>query len=104
VPASHRPYTVEGKNGQSFSKDIKDLILFEYHDILHANAVPDADVIVARDVLSYLSADDQARVLDEFEEKVKGGGVLILGANERLPRDEGWVSISTESVTAYRRK
>ena len=104
VPASHRPYTVEGKNGQSFCKDIKDLILFEYHDILHANAVPDADVIVARDVLSYLSAEDQTRVLDEFEEKVKGGGVLILGANERLPRDEGWVSISTESVTAYRRK
>lgn len=102
VPASHKPYVVEGKNGYAFTRDIKDLILFEYHDILHTNAVPEADVIMARDLLSYLEPGDQARVMEEFEEKLKKGGVLMLGKNERLPSTEGWNDISSESVTAYK--
>jgi purine-binding chemotaxis protein CheW len=104
VPASHKPYVVEGKNGYAFTRDIKDLILFEYHDILHTNAVPEADVIMARDLLSYLSPGDQARVIEEFEEKLKQGGVLMLGKNERLPSAEGWSDISSESITAYKKQ
>lgn len=104
VPESHKPYVVEGTNGYAFTRDIKDLILFEYHDILHTNAVPEADIIMARDLLSYLPPADQARVVEEFEEKLKQGGVLMLGNNERLPSSDGWSDVSTELITAYRKQ
>lgn len=85
-------YLVKGTNGSySFNKEIKDMILFEYHDCVHQNAVPDVDVILARDVLSFLTLPNQSSILSEFKEKLKNTGVIILGANEAMPKHEGWL-------------
>ena len=85
-------YLVKGTNGSySFNKEIKDMILFEYHDCVHQNSVPDVDIILARDVLSFLTLPNQNSILSEFKEKLKNTGVIILGANEAMPKHEGWL-------------
>jgi len=85
-------YLVKGANGAySFNKEIKDMILFEYHDCVHQNAVPDVDIILARDVLSFLTVPNQTSILSEFREKLKGSGVVILGQNEAMPKRDGWL-------------
>ena len=85
-------YLVKGTNGSySFNKEIKDMILFEYHECVHQNSVPDVDIILARDVLSFLTLPNQNSILSEFKEKLKNTGVIILGANEAMPKHEGWL-------------
>ena len=85
-------YLVKGANGTySFNKEIKDMILFEYHDCVHQNAVPDVDIILARDVLSFLTVPNQTSILSEFREKLKSTGVVILGQNEAMPKHDGWL-------------
>ena len=92
----------EGANGYQFAKEIKDMVLFEYHDILHGNRCPEVDLIVARDLLSFLQPEDQAKILVEFAGKLKSGGLLVLGQNEKL-QDEAWYAVTEGNVLAYRK-
>jgi purine-binding chemotaxis protein CheW len=100
LPDYCRPFMVNGKNGYSFNQVIKDSVVFEYHDILNDNPLPALDIILARDLLSFLSGADQERVVATFTEKLKSRGVVILGRNEQLQGGE-WLSIATDPVSAY---
>jgi purine-binding chemotaxis protein CheW len=102
VPEYARPYMVRGKNGYSFNQDIKDSILFEYHDVLNGNVIPEVDIILVRDLLSFVSDQDQERLLADFSEKIKQRGVVILGRNEELPEVD-WQPIAKDPVSAYMR-
>lgn len=80
--ASYLSTTASGEN--TFDKDIKDMIMFEYHDIANTNSLPDIDIIFARDVLSFLPEANQRSILGDFKEKLKGNGVVIVGSNEDI--------------------
>jgi len=100
VPEYCKPFMARGKNGFSFSQAIKDLIVFEYHDVLNDNPLPDLDIILARDILSFFLEQEQSNLLGSFSEKLKSQGVVILGKNEELV-GSGWVSASSELVSAF---
>ena len=85
-----------------FNQNIKDIVLFEYHDITHPNTFPAVDIIIARDILSFLSYSEQLRMITEFQDKLVPGGLLIIGQNEELP-DNDWKKIKTNNITAYRK-
>lgn len=96
------PYITTKANGEyTFTQDIKNSIMFEYHDCTHTNALPVADIIFARDVLSYIDANTQNTVVSDFNEKLKGNGLLFLGENEILGADSGFVERSVGQLTAY---
>src|SRR6056297_2357918 len=84
VPEDFLDYTVEGKSGLQFNKEIRDAIFFEFHNVLHSNPFPDVDLVVARDLLSFQTEQDQKNMVQEFLEKLKPGGILIPGRNEEL--------------------
>ncbi len=95
-------YLVKGTNGSySFNKEIKDMVLFEYHDCVHQNAVPDVDIILARDVLSFLTVPNQTSILSEFKDKLKNTGVVILGANEAMPKHDGWLRHQVGEIVSF---
>jgi purine-binding chemotaxis protein CheW len=100
VPEYYREYLVEGTNGFSFAEEIKELILFEYHDVLHENTVPEVGVILSRDLLSMLPQEAQHRVTADFSEKLGPGGIAIPGAQEALDALSGWRSVGG-AVNAY---
>ena len=100
VPEYCQAFVVKGRHGFSFSQAIKDSIVFEYHDVLNDNPLPDLDVILVRDVMSFFSEQDQNRLVDSFTEKLKHQGLVILGKNEELPSDR-WVSRSSDHVSAF---
>jgi purine-binding chemotaxis protein CheW len=102
IPDYLLPYCVEGKNGLSFGQELKDIILFEYHDILHGNPFPDVDLIVARDIASFMSKQDQDKLIRVFSEKLRSGGLLVLGKNERISGHE-WETVEQAGLTAYRK-
>ncbi len=101
----YTPYLVQGVDGsRSFSQEIKDTIMFEYHDCTHQNTVPDADIIFARDVLSLMATDKQQALLEEFSEKLKPTGVIVLGANEAMPKQSGWLRQITGDIATFSRE
>jgi purine-binding chemotaxis protein CheW len=100
VPDYYRDYLVEGTNGFSFSEEIKELILFEYHDVLHENTVPEVSIILSRDLLSSLPEDGQRRVVADFSEKLRPGGIVMPGAQEALDALSGWRNTG-DAVNAY---
>jgi purine-binding chemotaxis protein CheW len=100
IPEYCRRYTVHGPNGYSFDPSIKDMIVFEYHDVTNENTLPDIEIILARDVLSYLQKNEQAKVIEDFSEKLKNRGVAILGRNEELV-GAIWQSMADDPISAF---
>jgi purine-binding chemotaxis protein CheW len=101
IPPYYVPFTTKGKNGLVFIQPVRDSIFFEFHDVMNTNTLPPLDIILCRDMLSFLSPIDQKRLLGDFYDKLKPEGIVICGANERL--GEGWVPVGTEAVPAFRK-
>lgn len=98
------PYLSKTANGSlTFSQEIKDSIMFEYHDCQNSNALPMTDIIFARDLLSCLEVDVQNTVISDFEEKLKGNGILILGENESIASVSNFMEVTVGSLTAYKK-
>jgi purine-binding chemotaxis protein CheW len=102
VPASVHRFLTESRGGYQLSNEIKDAIMFEYHDVLHSNPFPPVDIILARDVLSLQKPEAQEILLAEFEEKLRDDGILIVGDNEIVP-PSGWKQISSGTVKAFKK-
>jgi purine-binding chemotaxis protein CheW len=102
VPEFCRSFMSKGRNGYSFNQVIKDSIVFEYHDFLNETPLPELDIILARDILSFLSAEDQDKTSAGFAEKLKNRGLVLLGRNEQLSGDR-WASLSKDPVSAFMR-
>jgi len=100
VPEYCRDYMVKGNTGFSFNPAIKDSIVFEYHDVLNENPLPELDMIVARDLLSFFGEPEQTKLVASFTEKLKPRGMVMLGKNEELSGD-GWSSVSNDPVSAF---
>ncbi|MDR2481805.1 MAG: chemotaxis protein CheW [Spirochaetaceae bacterium] len=100
VPEYCRTFLVKGRNGYTFNTMIKDSIVFEYHDVTNPNTLPDLDVVVARDTVSFLSAKNQDDFIVEITEKLKKNGVVVLGKNESMP-SSGWKSVGKDGISAF---
>lgn len=88
----YRKYMVQGVNGSwSFNESIREMILFEYHDCNNQNNVPNMDIIVSRDVLSFLNPKQQMTLIQDFMEKLKDNGLVYLGQHEAMPKQSGWL-------------
>lgn len=96
------PYLTKKANGDyTFNQDIKDSIMFEYHDCTNTNALPMVDIIFARDILSLLEVNAQEVVVADFLEKMKGNGIAILGENETMPATFNFGENSVGTLVAY---
>lgn len=102
VNSIYKPYLVKGVDGSySFNNTIKEMILFEYHDCLHQNVVPDADIIFARDVLSFIPSEMQQLLITEFNEALKRSGIVLLGKNESMPKQSGWARFTESGIVFF---
>lgn len=98
----YAPYLTKKANGEyTFSQDIKDSIMFEYHDCTNTNALPMVDIIFARDILSLLDEKAQETVIADFLEKMKGNGIVVLGENEAMPSSFNFGENSVGALVAY---
>ena len=96
------PYLTQKANGEyTFSPEIKDTIMFEYHDCKNTNVLPMVDIIFARDVLSLCDKDSQNAIISDFQEKIKGNGIIVVGDNEVIPASFGFGEKSIGDITVY---
>ena len=95
---------MKANNEYTFNQEIKDSIMFEYHDCKNTNVLPMVDVIFARDILSYLDVNAQNTILEDFLEKMKGNAVAVIGENERIPASYGFGEKSVDALVAYNKE
>ncbi len=101
----YAPYITKKANGDSiFTQEIRDSIMFEYHDCANTNSLPPIDIIFARDLLSFLPAKSQEIIVADFAEKLKGNGIAIIGQNETLEKNSKWSPKKIGSVTIFGKK
>ena len=60
---SWKEHTVQTKNGLQFNAEVKSRILFEFHDVNHLNPMPEVNLAVLRDVISFLKPSDQEKLV-----------------------------------------
>lgn len=96
------PYLTKKANGEyTFNQEIKESVMFEYHDCKNTNALPMVDVVFARDVISLLDESAQQTVINDFMEKLKGNGIVILGENEAMPSAINFGEKTVNMIVAY---
>jgi len=100
VPEYCRSFMVRGTSGYSFNPAIKDSIVFEYHDITNENTLPEVDIILVRDIISFLPEQEQEKLITDFSERLKKHGIVILGRNEEL-NSVDWQSVADDPVAAF---
>ena len=101
----YAPFVSKKANGDfTFSSELKDCIMFEYHDCSNTNALPVCDMIFARDLLSFLPSANQANLISDFSEKLKGNGIVIIGQNESLEETGKWIAQKIGNITAYKKE
>jgi purine-binding chemotaxis protein CheW len=100
VPDYCQSFLTKGRTGYGFNSSIKDSIVFEYHDITNVNTLPDIDIVLCRDTLSFLPPEGQATVLADISGKLKKRGIVILGKNELMPGGD-WIHVGKDPVPAF---
>jgi purine-binding chemotaxis protein CheW len=102
VPDYCQTFMSKGRTGYVFNASVKDSIVFEYHDVTNVNTLPELDIVMCRDTISFLPPDGQKRVFADISEKIKSNGIVILGTNEAMSGSE-WKSVGKNKVSAFTR-
>lgn len=74
------------KEGDSYrvKREIREMILFANHNFLKDPPFSRLDLVTCRNVLIYLNATAQERVMETFHFALKPGGYLFLGSSESV--------------------
>lgn len=94
-PLSIRQHVSEERLARFFSahdthyqinKSIRDLVLFAQHDVLLDPPFTKLDLLACRNLMIYLDAGLQRRLVPLFHYSLRPGGVLLLGTSETVGR------------------
>ena len=68
------------------NKNIRDMVLFAQHDVLLDPPFTRLDLLACRNLMIYLDAGQQRRLVPLFHYSLRPGGVLLLGTSETVGR------------------
>ena len=100
-----RFFTLE-PNGLSYRihKGIRDLLVFSEHDLLKDPPFSKLDLISCRNLLIYLNANLQRRLIPLFHYALVSTGMLFLGSSEGVGDFETLFAVLDRKAKLYRRK
>ena len=89
-------------------KDVREMVVFATQDLVEDPPFTKLDLLVCRNLLIYLNAEVQKRLIPVFHYSLKRGGVLFLGSSETLgssgalfePLDKKWKVFKRREVPA----
>ncbi len=81
APRLRRYFTQKG-SGYQVSQDLRQMIVFAQHNVIHDAPFTNLDLITCRNLLIYFQPPAQKKALTLFHFGLKTGGVLLLGSSE----------------------
>src|SRR5205823_8492527 len=84
------------------SKNVRDLCVFARQDLTRDPPFSRLDLIICRNVLIYLGAPLQRKLLNVFHYALKPGGFLMLGQAENPSADSDGFSVFNKKQSIFR--
>ena len=81
-PERLRRFFIKDEDSYRVKKELRDLVLFAPHNILHDSPFSRQDLITCRNLLIYLNRPTQEKVMGVFHFALRQDGYLFLGASE----------------------
>lgn len=90
-------YFIEKDNKFIINNTIKSMVTFKKHDLILDKYEKDFDLIVCRNVVIYFKNDIKNEIFKRFNESLKKGGLLFVGATESIYnyKEYGFEKVST---------
>lgn len=83
---------------------VKELIIFDYHNLKNGNGLRELDVVFCRNVMIYFDYEEQKRLITYFHNSLTRGGYLFIGHAESLQgMDADFRFIHHNNGSAYRK-
>ena len=79
-----RYFTPLGQGKYAVSAEIKNMVKFQYLDLILNGNIKDTDVVFCRNVFIYFNRDLQEQLLMKFYKSLKNGGYLVKGKAETI--------------------
>ncbi len=99
-----RRYFVKEEAGYRISKEIREICIFAKHDVTADPPFAKLDLISCRNVLIYLSAPLQRRIIHAFHYALNSDCFLLLGNSEIIGRDTNLFSTVDSELKIYSKK
>jgi two-component system, chemotaxis family, CheB/CheR fusion protein len=77
-------FFIEEESGYRISKEIREMVVFAPQDVIMDPPFTRLDILTCRNLLIYLGADLQKKLLPLFHYSLKPGGILMLGSAETI--------------------
>jgi two-component system CheB/CheR fusion protein len=95
-------FFVKEEGGYRVSPELRATLVFTVHDVLADAPFSRLDMVSCRNLLIYLSATAQAKVISLFHFALRPGGMLLLGKAETAGRAKGQFEAVAKAERLYR--
>lgn len=102
-PRLRRYFTKKG-SGYQVSQDLRQMIVFAQHNVIHDAPFTNLDLITCRNLLIYFQPPAQKKALTLFHFGLKKGSVLLLGSSETPGELAGEFETLDEHSKLYRKR
>ena len=101
-------FFVEEDGHYRIRKEVREMVVFATQDVVEDPPFTKLDLLVCRNLLIYLNAEIQKRLIPIFHYSLKPGGILLLGSSETIgssaplfePLDKKWKVFRRKEVPA----
>ncbi len=83
-PSRLKNYFKKKEGGYQITNEIRKMVVFAAHNILRDPPFSKIDLVICRNVLIYLKAEMQKKILSMFQFSLVTGGYLFLGSSESI--------------------
>lgn len=97
-------FFVGEEGGYRVRREIREMTVFAVQNVIRDPPFTRLDLLVCRNLLIYLNADLQRRILPMFHYALKPGGLLFLGPSETLGGSAGLFDAVDKRWKIYRRR
>lgn len=97
-------FFVKKGNVLKVKDEIRDMVVFAPHDLIKDSPFSKLDLLSCRNVLIYMSAELQKRILPVFHYALKPDGMLFLGTSESVGEGSYMFSVVNKKWNLYKAK
>ena len=96
-----RRFFVKESRGYRVRRELREMVLFAVHDVLHDSPFSRQHLITCRNLLIYLTRDAQSRVLEIFHFALVPTGKLFIGSSETIDENSPLFSVLDKKHRIY---
>ena len=96
-------FFIQVENGYQITKTIRDMVIFASQNLIMDPPFTKMDIVSCRNLLIYLSAESQKKLLPLFHYSLNPRGVLLLGNAETIGEFTNYFATLDDKARLYRR-